>query len=204
MPSKPIKVGITGGIGAGKSIACEIFKILSVPVYDADSRAKTLMEESERVISLMIETFGPDSYNSQGKLNRKYLAEKVFPDATKLKEINQIVHPAVEEDFVEWVSNQDEADYILKEAALLVETGTYKKLDALIMVTAPEHIRIQRVLSRDNHRTIEDIRAIIDKQLAEEKKKEVSKFVIINNDNVLLIPQILKIHDFFINFDRTN
>lgn len=197
MANKPIKVGITGGIGAGKSIVCDIFKILEVPIYDADSKAKQLMEESESVISKIKSHFGDESYHNDGSLNRTYLAEIVFPDKNKLEKINHIVHPAVEEDFISWVSKHSSASYILKEAALLVETGSYRRLDALITVTAPVEIRIQRVLQRDSHRSVEDIQAIISKQLAEEEKVEVSKFVIKNDNKTLLIPQILKIHNFF-------
>ncbi len=203
MRSKPLLVGITGGIGAGKSIVCEVFNVLKVPVYEADMRAKALMEESHEVVTQIKSFFGEESYQDTGKLNRSYLSAEVFNNTENLEKINQIVHPAVEQDFNSWVASKAGYPYVLKEAALLVETGSFKMLDSLIVVTAPENVRIQRVLKRDKHRTAQEVKAIISNQLAEEKKVEKAKFVINNDEGSMLLPQILKIHDFFINLQRT-
>ncbi len=199
MQSKPVKVGITGGIGAGKSIVCKVFKLLGTAIYDADQRAKELMQESPIVKQNIKDQFGHASYESSGKINRSFLAKEVFSDEKKLEILNGIVHPAVDLDFINWVSNHIDHKYILKEAALLVETGSFKRLDFLIVVSAPEEIRIKRILERDKHRTVKDIRAIISNQLAEEVKVEAADFVIKNDDNTLLLPQILKIHNFLLN-----
>lgn len=203
MLSKPLKIGITGGIGAGKSIVCDIFRTVGIRVYQADERAKRLMTEDKNVVTQIKAAFGQNSYTLEGALNRTFLAKTVFNDSSKLKALNGIVHPAVETDFSNWVEKFPDEPYVLKEAALLVETGSYKKLDFLLTVAAPESLRIKRVLRRDQHRTAEDIQAIIAKQLAEEEKVKLSKFVIQNDDKKLLIPQILKIHKFFINYKQT-
>jgi dephospho-CoA kinase len=203
MRNKPLLVGITGGIGAGKSIVCEVFNVLKVPVYEADVRAKALMEESSEVVTKIKSFFGEESYLDTGKLNRTYLSAEVFNNTENLEKINQIVHPAVEQDFNSWVASKAKYSYVLKEAALLVETGSFKKLDSLIVVTAPENVRIQRVLKRDKHRTAQEVKAIISNQLAEEKKVEKAQFVINNDEGSMLLPQIIKINDFFINLGRT-
>lgn len=196
MRNRPIKVGITGGIGAGKSLVCQFFRILGVPVYPADERAKILLQ-TETVAKKIKEVFGTEVFNADGDVDRKLLAKRVFNDEAQLKQLNHIVHPEVELDFNTWYSDKD-YDYVLKEAALLVETGSYKKLDFLITVTAPECLRIQRVQRRDQHRTEEEIKAIIDRQLAEKKKVEAADFVIVNDEEQLLITQILAIHNFLL------
>jgi dephospho-CoA kinase len=197
MRNNPLKVGVTGGIGAGKSLVCEFFRILAMPVYPADERAKSLLQ-SVAVASKIKEVFGTEVFDAAGDIDRKLLAKRVFNNEALLQQLNQIVHPEVDKDFNAWLSDK-KTTYVLKEAALLVESGSYKKLDFLIAVSAPESLRIRRVLLRDPYRTEKDIKAIVDRQLAEEKKLEAADFVIINNDAQLLIPQILAIHDFLVN-----
>ncbi len=199
MQNKPLKIGITGGIGSGKSSVCEIFKTLGIPVYNADERARILMLKDPKIIKAIKSNFGVESYLPTGELNRKFLAQNVFNDENKLETINSIVHPSVAEDFERWSQNYRDHVYIMKEAALLVESGSYKMLDFLVTVTAPETLRIQRVLKRDQHRTEEDIRLIISKQLSDEEKMLKSKFRIINDDKSLLIPQVFEIHNYLIN-----
>lgn len=203
MQSRPLKIGITGGIGSGKSIVCDIFRVLEIPVYQADARAKHLMKENNEVIIQIIQEFGRESYMPDGNVNRTFLAKTVFNDDNKLYRLNQIVHPVVEADFLNWTAKFPDKSYVLKEAALLVETGSYKNLDFLLTVVAPESLRIKRVLQRDEQRTLADIHAIISKQLAQEEKAKLSKFIIQNDDQSLLIPQIMKIHKFFINYKQT-
>ena len=141
-------VGLTGGIGAGKSWVAKIFKSLGVPVYDSDTRAKELYSESEELRALMISHFGPEVY--QGNLiNRKYLSQIVFNNAAELKMLNSLVHPLLQNDFDDWTQKQ-KSSYVLREAAILVESGGYEFCDEVIHVTAPMDVRITRVMQRDN------------------------------------------------------
>jgi dephospho-CoA kinase len=190
---KPKLVGITGGIGSGKSTVAKIFSILGIPVYYADDRAKWLMANDRELKNKISAAFGLESYLEDGSINRAFLASQVFSDEEKVKTINALVHPAVKMDFETWV-NQQKTPYILKEAALLFETGSYRDLDKTINVSAPLKIRITRILLRDTHRTMEQIHDIIDKQLPDEEKNSLADMVIKNADNKLLIPQVLKIH----------
>ncbi|WP_144604554.1 dephospho-CoA kinase [Algoriphagus algorifonticola] len=193
MSPKPKLVGITGGIGSGKSTVAKIFEILGIPVYYADDRAKSLMNHDSELKKQIIQEFGEESYNSEGDLNRKYLASTVFSDPEKVKKINSMVHPAVGRDFETWAGSQS-TPYVLKEAALIFETGGEKKLDAVINVSSPLKIRVNRVLMRDPHRSLEQINQIIDQQIPDEDKNERADFVIKNTENKMLIPQVLEIH----------
>lgn len=195
MLNRPILLGITGGIGSGKTIVCEIFNILGVPVYDADSRAKALMISNDGIVDSIKGIFGGAIYLDNGQLDRINLANQVFKDKNKLKSLNNIVHPAVAEDFEKWVKIHDKNTYLVKEAALLVESAFYKSLDYLLTVTAPVETRIKRVLSRDAHRNKENVEDIISKQLSDEEKLSKSQFVIENDEQSLLILQVLKIHE---------
>lgn len=190
---QPLSVGITGGIGSGKSTVCRIFALLGIPVYSADDRAKWLMEHDSDLRSKITTEFGPESYHPEGSLNRAYLAEKVFSDPEKVKKINSLVHPAVGKDFEKWAENQ-KAPYVLKEAALLFETGSAQLLDKMINVSSPLKVRVARVLMRDSHRSEAQVNHIIDQQMPDEKKNELADFVIKNSENKLLIPQVLEIH----------
>ncbi|GAB3231483.1 dephospho-CoA kinase [Algoriphagus aestuariicola] len=191
--SKPRWIGITGGIGSGKSTVCRIFQILGIPVYSADDRAKWLMANDPELRLSISSSFGEKSYREDGSVNRVFLAEKVFPDPEKVKQINALVHPAVGKDFRNWADKQ-KSPYLLKEAALLFETGSAKELDKVINVSSPLKIRIARVLMRDPHRDEAQINHIIDQQMPDDEKNEKADFVIKNTDNKLLIPQVLDIH----------
>lgn len=193
-----LKVGITGGIGSGKSTVCRIFHLLGIPVYSADDRAKWLMEYDSALKSKIEEEFGQEAYTQEGTLNRKYLADQVFSDPEKVKKINSLVHPAVGLDFENWVKEQS-TPYVLKEAALLFETGSASQLDKLINVSSPLKVRVARVLMRDPHRSEAQINSIIDQQMPDEKKNELADFVIKNAENKLLIPQVLEIHQKLLN-----
>jgi len=192
--SIPILIGLTGGIGSGKSTVAKIFEILGVPVYYADDRAKSLMNENQELIAEITNAFGSESYLPSGQINRTYLAETVFSDPAKVSTINGLVHPAVAQDFKTWAMAQ-KSTYVLKEAALIFETGGHQKLDAVINVSSPLRIRISRVLIRDPQRTEDQINQIINQQMPDEKKNELADFVIKNVANKLLIPQVLKIHE---------
>lgn len=195
MPDRPILVGITGGIGSGKSIVCNIFNTLGILMYDADARAKALMVSDDQLVASIKSIFGETIYLDNGQLDRINLANQVFKDKDKLKSLNNIVHPEVAKDFEKWVKIHEKNTYLVKEAALLVESGSYKSLDYLITVTAPVETRINRVLSRDAHRSKENVEDIISKQLSDEEKISKSQFVIVNDEQSLLIPQVLKIHE---------
>lgn len=199
LSNKPLLVGITGGIGAGKSIVCRVFKSLGTPVYDADTRAKWLMNQSAELKTKIIQLFGEKAYSSEGILDNKFIAGEVFHAKEKLKTLNSFVHPAVKQDFEHWVEKHQNEKYVLKEAALLIEAGSYKDLDQLILVTAPKEIRIKRVLERDLHRDRNQVLAIIDKQLADNLKAEKAHHVLVNDGETMLLPQILGLHQTFNN-----
>ena len=191
-----LQIGVTGGIGSGKSLVCKIFSILGIPVYDADSRARWLMNNQYELKESIKEHFGPKSYDRNGALNRDYVAQRAFNDPEQLKRLNSLVHPAVGIDYAEWVSKQ-KADCTIKEAALMFESGSYKELDHVINVSAPEELRIRRVLERDSFRKEAEIRAIMAKQISEEERSQKSDFIIINDDHQMVLPQVLTLHDRF-------
>lgn len=188
-----LQVGITGGIGSGKTTVCKIFETLGIPIYYADDRAKALMIENQTIVSGLKNLFGKEVYTADGALNRPYLANIVFNDKSKLEQLNAIVHPAVFLDGYNWHQAQKDVPYTIKEAALLFEAGSYKAMDKLITVFAPKDVRLERVIKRDKT-TKEAIEARMDKQWSDEKKVELADFVIHNYDEHLLIPQVLKIH----------
>ena len=190
--SRPYLVGITGGIGAGKTIISKIFKVFGTPVYDADTRAKWLMENNKELVNHIKKIFGAEAYE-EDHLNRVYLARKVFGDQEQLKVLNGLVHPA---DFSSWSSSQN-SNYVIKEAALLIESGSYKELDALIVVTAPEALRLSRVLARDTHRTPEDVENIMAKQLPDAERIALADHVIHNDESALITPQVNQLHQSF-------
>jgi dephospho-CoA kinase len=192
----PLQIGITGGIGSGKSLVSRIFNLLGIPVYDADSRAKSVMTTDGILVSQIKKEFGVLSYNGDGSLNREYLAEHVFSDPEKLKLLNSLVHPRVGEDFNRWLKEQNSA-YVLKEAALLFEAGSNAALDKIIVVSAPEELRINRVLLRDKHRTAQQVKDIIRNQLKEEEKLKLADYIIVNDESRPLIPQVLELHKQF-------
>lgn len=189
---KSLRVGITGGIGAGKSTVAKVFATLKIPLYDADTRAKWLMNHQPELKEKITAAFGAQAYRD-GQLDRTYLAEIAFKNPEKLNLLNQLVHPAVGIDFEDWAERQT-APYVLKEAALLFESGSYQTLNAIITVTAPEEVRIARVIKRDSHRSREDVANIIARQWPEERKMALSNFLIKNDETELVIPQVLGIH----------
>jgi len=186
----PRQIGITGGIGAGKSTVTRIFAALRVPVYDADSRARWLMNSDPALKAALSEAFGPQAYTAAG-LNRAYLAATVFGDPGKTDQLNRLVHPRVGDDYAAWVQRHAGLPYVLKEAALLFESGSYQSLDRVIAVAAPLPLRIQRVLQRDPHRTEADVAAIVARQMDEAEKLARADYVVHNDEKTLLIPRVL-------------
>ena len=192
-----LKIGITGGIGTGKSIVCRIFELLNVPVYDSDLRAKHVMANDPVLKQELIGAFGPETFNDQG-LNRVFLGSLVFPDPEKLAQLNSLVHPHVKQDFIDWAAAQQNAPYVIKEAALMFETEAWRQVDEMITVFAPLEVRLKRLKLRDTHRTEADILHIIGKQLPEEEKVNRADHVIYNDDSQLVIPQVIKLHEQFL------
>lgn len=189
----PLLVGVTGGIGSGKSTVCQVFSILGIPIYSADERAKWLMTNDSGLKKELVSKFGESSYLPDGTLNRAFLAETVFSDPEKVATINSLVHPAVGRDFAQWAEAQ-KSPYVIKEAALLFETGSADQLDVVINVSSPLKIRMARVLLRDPHRSEEQVNHIINQQMPDEEKNEKADFVIKNSENKMVIPQVLEIH----------
>jgi dephospho-CoA kinase len=192
------KIGITGGIGVGKSVVCRIFAALGIPIYDADSAAKRLMNTEEVLKSAIIQTFGAEAYLADGSFNRDFMTAQIIGNPQTAKQLEALVHPAVGRDFAAFVATcskqPPKKKYVLKEAALLYEAGSYKELDKIIVVVASLETRIARILERDKHRTIEQIQAIIAKQMPDSEKISRADFVIDNNGDKLLIPQVLEIN----------
>lgn len=194
---KPLQVGITGGIGSGKSLVCKIFGVLGAPAYDADSRAKILMTTDGILIEEIKKEFGSLSYDGEGRLNRVFLSGVVFSDQKKREKLNSLVHPRVANDYKKWLESLSGNRYVIKEAALMFESDSYKVLDKIVLVSAPEEIRIARVLTRDPQRTPNQVKEIILSQMKEDEKLMMADFVLHNDDTRLLIPQVLHLHQVF-------
>jgi dephospho-CoA kinase len=190
-----LRIGLTGGIGSGKSMVAGIFKVLGIPVFDADKAAKEVMQSNPALRKAIIEKFGEAVYPG-GKLDRKYLASLVFTDSFQLEILNALVHPHAILAAEEWAARQ-EAPYTIKEAALFFEAGSAIGFDYMIGVYAPQHIRIQRAMHRDNL-TREEVRNRMSKQIQEDIKMRLCDFVIVNDEQQLLIPQVLKLHNRFL------
>lgn len=198
---KKLKVGITGGIGSGKTTVCKIFETLGIPVYYADDRAKALMTEKQTLVDAIKALLGHQAYLADGSLNRQYISDMAFKNPSILTQLNALVHPAVFEDGIKWHDNQKNTPYTLKEAALLYESGSYQNLDKIITVYTPSVLRIERVLKRSAMSPIqgvamtkEDVEARIAKQMPDEEKVKRADFVIYNDGQQALIPQVMTIH----------
>ncbi|WP_316736522.1 dephospho-CoA kinase [Pedobacter aquatilis] len=193
------KVGITGGIGSGKTTVCKVFEVLGIPVFYADTVAKEIMITDVLLIEGVKNAFGKESYSEDGKLNNKHIASIVFNNEVELSKLNALVHPAVFRVFDAWES-QIVADvpYTLKEAALLFESGSYKMADTTILVTAPFETKLKRVMQRDNV-TAEQVKARMDKQLSDDEKSKLANHFIINDEKLSIIEQVLALHQQFLN-----
>jgi dephospho-CoA kinase len=197
----PLQIGITGGIGSGKSLVCNIFKALGVSVYDADSRAKAVMTTDGILVSQIKKEFGVLSYR-EDVLNREYLAKTVFNNPEKLKALNELVHPRVKLDYEQWFSQHQSEPYVMKEAALMFETKSNQFLDKVVVVSAPEALRIKRVLLRDAHRNEQQVKDIIQNQLTEEEKLKRADYIIVNDETRLVIPQVIQLHTSFTSLSK--
>jgi dephospho-CoA kinase len=186
-----LKVGITGGIGSGKTTVTRLFSLLGAPVFYADDEAKKIFYQQD-VIAKLVNLFGDEILDDHGKPERSAVAKHVFGNSEKLAQLNAIIHPAVARRFDDWLSSQD-FPYIIKEAAILIESGSYKQLDRLILVTSPHDLKVQRIQRRSalSHEEIESRMAA---QLSDAEKAMYAQYFIINDEMQMLIPQVLKIH----------
>lgn len=188
-----IKIGLTGGIGSGKTLVCQIFEKLGVAVYYADQAARTLMNTDEELKSGIKDMFGEEVYGKEG-LNRQFLAELVFTDREKLAGLNTLVHPLVREDFLKWTELQVQAPYVMEEAAILFESGAYAEMDQTVLVYAPDSLRIKRVMERDGVDR-EEVLQRMRHQYSEEKKRDLADHVLVNDGTQMLLPQVIELHN---------
>jgi dephospho-CoA kinase len=190
-----LKVGLTGGIGSGKTIVASIFKVLGIPVFDADTEAKEIMNTDELLMEQIKKEFGKESYK-EGQLDRKFIAEKIFKDRYQLEKLNSIVHPATINAATKWIKNQT-SPYIIKEAALMFEAGSATNLDYVIGVTAPKTLRLKRVMDRSNM-SREEVLERMDRQIDDVIKMRLCDFVIVNDEQQMLLPQVIQLHEQFL------
>lgn len=186
------KVGITGGIGSGKSWVARIFNIYGIPVYNADKEAKRLMFRNKALKTKIRQLLGPESFHRNGRINRSFIASRIFNDKKLLKQMNAIVHPAVREDFEKWASAQN-AEYVLEESAIIFEESLDKFFDAVILVVADKEIRINRVMRRDKV-SRKQVEERMRNQLNDEIKKKRADFIILNDGSTGVIRQVDKVH----------
>lgn len=190
-----LKVGITGGIGSGKSVVCRVFETLGIPVFDADAAAKYIMEHDKTVIAAIKQLFGNEAYNSN-QPDRQQIASLVFGKPALLQQLNQIIHPAVLTFGNEWMNKQS-APYTIKEAAIFFESGSYTQMDIMVGVYAPKAIRLERALKRDGA-TEEKILQRMANQMAEDEKMSRCNYIINNYGSHAIIPQVLELHQVFL------
>ncbi len=189
-----LKIGVTGGIGSGKTLICTAFSKMGIAVYNADYEAKQLISNNSYVKNKLIHTFGHKIYKPEGGIDRKKLASIIFNNKKALETINAIVHPAVEKHFKDWADTKTDKKFVIKEAAILFESGSYKELDKIITVTAPEEVRIERVMNRDKIGR-QSVEARIKNQMPDKQKIELSDYVIYNDGKQMLLPQIIEIYN---------
>ncbi len=199
LPHKPLRIGLTGGIGSGKSTVARIFEVLGIPVYYADLEARRIMNEDELLRQQVIKHFGKNAYRD-GRLDNKYVGAIVFNDREKLDLLNSIVHPATIRDSERWMQNQ-KSPYTIKEAALIFESNAQEHLDYVIGISAPEPLRILRTMQRDGINR-EAVLIRMHKQIQEVIKMRLCDFIIYNDEQQLVIPQVLKLHQILIGMQQ--
>lgn len=196
MQKKKIKIGLTGGIGSGKTTVAKLFEIFSIPVYYSDLRAKYVIHHNQKVISKIKERFGDESYDKNGNYNAKYIANIVFQNKEKLNQLNKIVHPSVFQDRENWLKNLD-SPYCIIENAILFEIGQQDYYDKIIVVQSDDDLRIQRIQQRDSI-SREAVLRRFSSQLPQDQKVDLADFVIYNNGHNSLVQQVNHIHEQFI------
>ena len=188
---KPRLIGITGGMGSGKSTVSKILRHLNYKVYNSDIRGKELIGEVRSIRDQLESIFGDEIFNNN-KLDAKALSRKVFKDDSSLQKINSIVHPEVEKDFNSWIASNSNDKYLFKESALLFETGAFRHLDKTILIIADKDLRIKRVLERDVDRSKKEIENIISKQIDEDEASKLADVILYNNQDDLLLPRVIE------------
>lgn len=197
------KVGVTGNIGSGKTTVCRVFEVLGIPVFYADDAAKKAMVQDDLLIAGIKHQFGNEAYFEDGTLNRKHIAGIVFNDKEQLAKLNTLVHPATFRAFDAWVAGVDKAvPYVLKEAALLFESDSYKMCNRSVLVSAPLDVRLQRVIKRDAI-SIDEARNRDARQFTEDIKRGMADDLILNDDTGLVIPQVLKLHQLYLSLSHS-
>ena len=192
-----LKVGVTGGIGSGKTTVCKVFELLGIPVFYADDVAKSIMHTDQVLKTDILNTFGESAYTKEGTLNRSYISSLVFNNKLELEKLNSLVHPAVFRAFDNWLLEQKDAPYVIKEAALLYESDSYKMCDESILVIAPTETKISRVKVRDGF-SDEDVKLRMDRQFSDEMKIKFADHILNNDEKQLLIPKIIQLHQQFL------
>jgi len=187
------RVGLTGGIGSGKSLICSILKHLGVPVYYADTEAKKLMNSDLELRKQIVRLFGEQAYG-RGDLDSSYVAGQLFGDNALLKAMNSIVHPAVRKDFKRWAELQNDIPYVVEEAAILFESGAYKEMDFTVLTSAPEEVRIKRVMERDGSDR-DSVLKRMGHQWSEKELRKLADYVIENDGQEMLLPQVIELHN---------
>lgn len=196
-----LKIGITGGIGSGKTTVCRVFELLGIPIFYADTVAKLIMNTDPVLKEEILKTFGQKSYSMDGELNRSYISSIVFKNESELDKLNALVHPAVFRAFDKWLGIHYDAPYIIKEAALLFETKSYTMCDLSVLVVSPEALRVQRVIARDAI-SQDEIALRMKRQLSDEQKMKLADHILFNDESRLLIPQILELDQQFLNIGK--
>ena len=191
------QVGLTGGIGSGKTLVCNVLEKLGVPVYYADSAARRLMNSNADLINKIVGMFGNEAYKEES-INRLYLAEQVFGNPQKLSDLNSVVHPVVREDYNSWAISQKDAPYVVEEAAILFESGANRFMDEIVWVYAPDTLRIKRVMERDGVDE-KSVRRRMKYQMDDEERKGLADYIIHNDETEMLLPQIITMHTKLLN-----
>jgi dephospho-CoA kinase len=194
---KPLQIGVTGGIGSGKSVVCQVFQSLGIPVYEADERARWLTEHDPILKADIRRVLGPNAYDAAGHYNRAWVASQVFTDSDLLLALNAVIHPRVLDDTLLWVSQQTDKPYVIKEAALMKAAGDGNTLDKVIVVQAPVDLRVARIRKRDPHRSKAEIRNIMARQVSDAEREKMADYILENNESTLLLPQIIRLHEEF-------
>ncbi|MCQ2203866.1 MAG: dephospho-CoA kinase [Bacteroidales bacterium] len=191
-----IKLGITGGIGSGKSTITQMFRVIGVPVYVSDERSKYLSQTNSEIIAGLKQILGDDIYDEMGRLDRKRMASVIFADKEKLQKVNALIHPIVNRDFIEWTEEQKSkgVPYVVNEAAIMIESGSHKLMDKLLVVTAPVEQRVERVMKRDGVGE-QQVKSRINNQMSDKEKVEIADYVIVTDDHHFIMPEILALDE---------
>ncbi|WP_106137247.1 dephospho-CoA kinase [Spirosoma oryzae] len=193
-----LRIGVTGGIGSGKSLVCRVFASLGIPVYMADDRAKWLTENDPILKADIMRVLGTMAYDTLGRYNRSWVASQVFSNPDLLQRLNAVIHPRVWADTADWVAQQTHTPYVIKEAALMKAASPEVGIDQVVVVESPLALRIERIRQRDPHRSVDDIQRIIANQISDEQRRQFADHILLNDESQLLLPQIWSLHQQFL------